>query len=151
MQFRTQRGNLLTPCEWKTRFTFTAPLPANKSRPPMTPSGRSWPIAGTRPPIGHLRQRQRIPLHQNLNAELATQTSSATPIPLGSAAPSKTPTASSAATCPKNQPLDYTARDIADLTWAINSTPRKSLGFKTPAEAFSKTSGATLICKSSRY
>ena len=31
---------------------------------------------------------------------------------------------------------DYTARDIDDLTWAINSTPRKSLGFKTPAEAF---------------
>ena len=29
-----------------------------------------------------------------------------------------------------------TARDIDDLTWAINSTPRKSLGFKTPAEAF---------------
>ena len=30
----------------------------------------------------------------------------------------------------------YSARDIADLTWAINSTPRKCLGFKTPAEAF---------------
>ena len=27
MQFRTQRGNLLTLCERKTRFTFTAPLP----------------------------------------------------------------------------------------------------------------------------
>src|SRR5512147_1742689 len=26
MQFRTQRGNLLTLCERKTRFTFTAPL-----------------------------------------------------------------------------------------------------------------------------
>ena len=27
MQFRTQRGNLLTLCERKTRFTLTAPLP----------------------------------------------------------------------------------------------------------------------------
>ncbi len=29
-----------------------------------------------------------------------------------------------------------TDRDIAELTWALNSTPRKCLGFKTPAEAF---------------
>ena len=31
---------------------------------------------------------------------------------------------------------NYSDRDIADLTWAVNSTPRKCLGFKTPAEAF---------------
>ena len=31
---------------------------------------------------------------------------------------------------------DYSARDIDEITWAINSTPRKCLGFKTPAEAF---------------
>ena len=31
---------------------------------------------------------------------------------------------------------NYSARNIADLAWAINSTPRKCLGFQTPAEAF---------------
>jgi len=31
MQFRTQRGNLLTLCERKTRFSFTAPLPSKKA------------------------------------------------------------------------------------------------------------------------
>ena len=31
MQFRTQRGNLLTLCERKTRFTFTAPLPSKQA------------------------------------------------------------------------------------------------------------------------
>ena len=30
----------------------------------------------------------------------------------------------------------YTLNDIDQLTWAINSTPRKCLGFKTPDEAF---------------
>ncbi len=30
---------------------------------------------------------------------------------------------------------NYSTRDVADLTWAINSTPRKCLGFLTPAEA----------------
>ena len=35
---------------------------------------------------------------------------------------------------------DYTAQEIDELTWAINSTPRKRLGFKTPAEGRS-TSG----------
>ena len=31
---------------------------------------------------------------------------------------------------------NYTLDDINELTWAINSTPRKCLGYKTPAEAF---------------
>ena len=32
--------------------------------------------------------------------------------------------------------LGLRSDDINELTWAINSTPRKCLGFKTPAEAF---------------
>ena len=31
MQLRTQRGNLLTLCERKTRFAFTAPLPSKQA------------------------------------------------------------------------------------------------------------------------
>ena len=36
----------------------------------------------------------------------------------------------------KTDITNYTLDDINELTWAINSTPRKCLGFKTPAEAF---------------
>ena len=31
---------------------------------------------------------------------------------------------------------NYTARDIDEIAWAVNSTPRKCLGYNTPAEAF---------------
>ena len=33
MQFRTQRGNLLTLCERKTRFSLSAPLPSKAAKP----------------------------------------------------------------------------------------------------------------------
>ena len=33
---------------------------------------------------------------------------------------------------------DYSAQDFQNLTWMINQTPRKCLGYKTPAEAFSE-------------
>ena len=36
----------------------------------------------------------------------------------------------------KTQVSNYTARDIYELAWAINSTPRKCLGVKPPAETF---------------
>ena len=36
----------------------------------------------------------------------------------------------------KTDITNYTARDISEITWAVNSTPRKCLGYKTPAEAF---------------
>jgi len=36
----------------------------------------------------------------------------------------------------KTDIANYTARDIDEITWAVNSTPRKCLAYKTPAEAF---------------
>jgi len=39
---------------------------------------------------------------------------------------------------------NYTARDIDEKTWAVNSTPRKCLGYKTPVEAFLKNINAAL-------
>src|SRR5512132_763829 len=74
----------------------------NRPRPPMTPSGRS---------SAHCRNppADRSPSTTAANSpSMRTSTpswrrkpTSATPIPLGSAPPSKTPTASSAATCPE--------------------------------------------------
>ena len=36
----------------------------------------------------------------------------------------------------KTDVTDYSERDIDDITWNLNTTPRKCLGFRTPAEVF---------------
>ncbi len=36
----------------------------------------------------------------------------------------------------KTQFSDYSEQDIQDIVWANNTTPRKRLGYLTPAEAF---------------
>ena len=140
MQFRTQRGSLLTLCERKTRFTFTAPLPSRQAETTNDALREDpRPIAGTRPPIGHLRQRagRDFALHENLNAELATQTYFCDPHSPWQRGTIENTNGLLRRDMPRKTNLqDYTARDIDDLTGAINSTPRKSLGFKTPAEAF---------------
>jgi len=47
----------------------------------------------------------------------------------------------------KTDITNYTLQDISDITWAVNSTPRKCLGYKTPAEAFLETSGVALYLR----
>lgn len=39
---------------------------------------------------------------------------------------------------------DYTDADIDDVTWALNTTPRKCLGYRTPIEAFARNLGVAL-------
>ena len=89
MQFRTQRGNLLTLCERKTRFTFTAPLPSKQAE---TTNDALREILGPLPEPARrsvtFDNGSEFALHENLDF--------GAPIPLGSAAPLKTPTASSA-------------------------------------------------------
>ena len=36
----------------------------------------------------------------------------------------------------KTEISDYSPHDIGNIAWAVNSTPRKYLGYKTPAEEF---------------
>ena len=36
----------------------------------------------------------------------------------------------------KTELSDYSNRDILDIVWALNTTPRKCIGFLSPAEAF---------------
>ena len=121
MQFRTQRGNLLTLCERKTRFTFTAPLPSKQAE---TTDDALREILGSLPQPARrsvtFDNGSEFALHENLNAELATQTYFCDPIPLGSAAPSKTPTASSAATCPEKP--TFTTTPPATSTRAMAET-----------------------------
>src|SRR4249920_1274839 len=138
MQFRTQRGNLLTLCERKTRFTFTAPLP-NKQAETTDDALRE--ILGPLPKPARrsvtFDNGSEFALHENLNAELATQTYFCDPHSPWQRGTIENTNGLLRRDMPRKTNLhDYTARDIDDLTWAINSTPRKSLGFKTPAEAF---------------
>ena len=75
MQFRTQRGNLLTLCERKTRFTFTAPLPnkqAETTDDALREILRSLPKPARRSVT--FDNGSEFALHQNLNAKLATPT-----------------------------------------------------------------------------
>ena len=137
MQFRTQRGNLLTLCERKTRFTFTAPLPSKRSE---TTDDALRKILGPLPKPARrsvtFDNGSEFALHENLNAELATQTYFCDPHSPWQRGTIENPNGLLRRDMPRKTNLhDYTARDIDDLTWAINSTPRKSLGFKTPAEA----------------
>ena len=39
---------------------------------------------------------------------------------------------------------DYSDKDIDDIVWNLNATPRKCLGFKTPIEAFASQLGVAL-------
>ena len=138
MQFRTQRGNLLTLCERKTRFTFTAPLPSKQAE---TTDDALRQILGPLPEPARrsvtFDNGSEFALHENLNAELATQTYFCDPHSPWQRGTIENTNGLLRRDMPRKTNLhDYTARDIDDLTWAINSTPRKSLGFKTPAEAF---------------
>ena len=67
-------------------------------------------------------------LHENLNAELATQTYVCDPHSPWQRATIENTNGLLRRDMPRKTNLhDYAARDIDDLTWAINLTPRKSL------------------------
>ncbi|HTM96119.1 MAG TPA: IS30 family transposase, partial [Croceibacterium sp.] len=132
MQFRTQRGNLLTLCERKTRFTFTAPLPSKQAE---TTDDALREILGPLPEPARrsvtFDNGSEFALHENLNAELATQTYFCDPHSPWQRGTIENTNGLLRRDMPRKTNLhDYTAGDIDDLTWAINSTPRKSLDFK---------------------
>ena len=102
MQFRTQRGNLLTLCERKTRFTFTAPLPSKQAE---TTDDALREILGLLPEPARrsvtFDNGSEFALHEHLNAELATQTYFCDPHSPWQRGTIENTTASSAATCPE--------------------------------------------------
>ncbi len=138
MQFRTQRGNLLTLCERQSRFTFAAPLKTK------TAEETDWML---RTILGSLPQPARrsitfdngseFTLHHNLTDSLAIETFFCDPHSPWQRGTIENTNGIIRRDMPrKTQVSDYSARDIDELAWAINSTPRKCLGFKTPAETF---------------
>ncbi|MEE9544589.1 MAG: IS30 family transposase [Rhodospirillales bacterium] len=140
MQFRTQRGNLLTLCERKTRFSIVAPL---KTKTASETDATLQAILAVFPPEARRTisydNGPEFALHRNLEAALGTEAFFCDPHSPWQRGTIENTNGIFRRDMPRKTDItNYSAQDIADLAWAINSTPRKCLGFKTPAEAFLK-------------
>ncbi len=138
MPFRTQRGNLLTLCERKTRFSVSFPLKTKKASETGTAPQA---ILATPPPEARraitFDNGSEFALHPDLTAALGARAFFRDPHSPWRRGTIENTNGIFRRDMPRKSDIsDYTVQDIVDLTWAINSTPRKCLGFKTPAEAF---------------
>lgn len=138
MQFRTQRGNLLTLVERKTRFTLTAPLKSKTAAETGDALGRALqplPRAARRTITfdngGEFADYLDLEDHTGIRAYFCDPHS-----PWQRGAIENTNGLLRRDMPRKSDITNYTERDIVEIAWALNSTPRKCLGFKTPAEAF---------------
>ena len=138
MQFRTQRGNLLTLSERKTRFTLTAPLMTKTAEE----TGRVLiDVLNVLPP----QARRTITFdnggefanHSQLEDELGINAYFCDPHAPWQRGLIENTNGILRRDMPRKTDItNYSPRDIDEITWAVNSTPRKCLGYKTPAEAF---------------
>ena len=138
MQFRTQRGNLLTLCERKTRFTLTAPL---KTKSAAETGKEIIKVLGALPQGARktvtFDNGGEFAQHQRLEAALGIVAYFCDPHSPWQRGTIENTNGILRRDMPRKTDItNYTARDIDDITWAVNSTPRKCLGYKTPAEAF---------------
>lgn len=138
LQFRTQRGHLLTLCERVTRLTLAAP---SKSKAAEAIEHLMRAIF-SRLPRGARRSITldnggEFALHSKLTKHLAMQTFFCDPHSPWQRGSIENANGILRRDLPrKSQLQDYSHRDIEDIIWAVNTTPRKCLGFLTPAEAF---------------
>ncbi len=138
MQFCSQRGNLLTVCERKTRFVLTLPLQTKTA----DETGRAVIRV-----LQNLPQAARKSItydnggeferHVDMEAALNMPVYFCDPHSPWQRGSIENTNGILRRDMPRKFDIkNYTARDIGEITWAVNSTPRKCLGFKTPAEAF---------------
>ena len=138
MQFRTQRGNLLTVCERKTRFSIAAPLKTKTAEE----TGRVLIAALARMPP---QARRTITFdnggefahHRQLENGLGIEAFFCDPHSPWQRGLIENTNGIFRRDMPRKcEMTNYSPDDIDEIAWALNSTPRKCLGFKTPAEAF---------------
>ena len=140
MQFRTQRGNLLTLCERMTRFLITASL---KTKTASETGNVLRNIFHRLPePARHtvtFDNGGEFAEHETLTSETGVQAFFCDPhSPWQRGAIENTNGVIRRDMPRKTDMADYSPADIDDIMWAVNSTPRKCLGYRTPAEAFLK-------------
>ena len=138
LQFRTQRGNLLTLIERVTRLTLAAPL---KSKTAEATDRLLRAIFGRLPQFARrsitFDNGSEFARHQNLSQTLDMKTWFCDPHSPWQRGSIENANGVLRRDLPRKTDLaDYSQQDIHDIVWAINTTPRKCLGFLTPAEAF---------------
>ena len=138
LQFHTQRGDLLTLCERQTRLTLAAPLAsktAELTAATLRGSFAALPEAARRSIT--FDNGPEFARHHRLQEDLAMQTFFCDPHSPWQRGSIENANGLLRRDLPRKTELsDYSNQDIHDIVWAINTTPRKSLGFLTPAEAF---------------
>jgi IS30 family transposase len=138
MQFRTQRGNLLTLVERQSRLILAAPLPTKTAETTATS------LAGVFSNLPAAARRSitfdngsEFANHNKLQQDLAMQTFFCDPHSPWQRGSIENANGVLRRDLPRKTELnDYTNKDINDIVWAINTTPRKCLGYLSPAEAF---------------
>ncbi len=138
LQFRTQRGHLLTLCERQTRLTLAAPLPSK------TAEATAATLAGSFAALPKAARRSvtfdngpEFARHQKLQQDLEMQTFFCDPHAPWQRGSIENTNGLLRRDLPRKTELaQYSDQDILDIVWTVNTTPRKCLGFLTPAEAF---------------
>jgi IS30 family transposase len=138
LQFRTQRGNLLTLVERITRLTLAAPLTSKKA---VATDRLLQSIFRRLPQLARrsitFDNGSEFARHQNLSQTLDMKTWFCDPHSPWQRGSIENANGVLRRDLPRKSDLsDYSQQDIHDIVWAINTTPRKCLGFRTPAEAF---------------
>lgn len=138
MQFRTQRGNLLTLSERKSRFLITAPLKTKTAAETGKVLRRIFRcLPETARQTVTFDNGGEFAEHQALSEEAGVQAYFCDPHSPWQRGSIENTNGIIRRDMPRKTDIaNYTRADIEELTWAINSTPRKCLGFKTPAEEF---------------
>ncbi len=145
IQFRTQRGAVLNVTERTTRFTLLSSLPSKQAEP----TGKA--VIDTLAPLPKAARRSitfdrggEFADHQAMQDKLKADIWFCDPHSPWQRGSVENMNGIIRRDMPRKSDItDYTDRDIEMIQLLINSTPRKCLGFKTPAEAFiNQLSGA---------
>lgn len=145
MQFRTQRGAVLNVTERTTRLTLLSSLPSKHAEP----TGKA--IIDALRPLPKVARRSitfdrggEFAGFQAMKKELGADIWYCDPHSPWQRGTVENTNGIIRRDMPRKSDItDYTERDIKMIELLINSTPRKCLGFKTPAEAFvEKLNGA---------
>ena len=138
MQFRTQRGNLLTAVERKTGLTLATGLPsktAEATAAKLTGLFAVLPKAARRSIT--FDNGSEFAQHQKLERDCDLLTFFCDPHSPWQRGSIENANGILRRDLPrKTQLANYSEQDIQDIVWTNNTTPRKRLGYLTPAEAF---------------